>query len=45
MDHKVKILLLIGLIIYVLSPIDVVPGPIDDALLCVAYAITMKKDK
>lgn len=36
---KFKLLTLIALIIYVISPIDAVPGPIDDVILCVAYAM------
>ena len=33
-------LLLILLIVYVLSPVDAVPGPVDDLILLIAYAMT-----
>ena len=33
MGNFVKVLLMIMLIAYVVSPVDVVPGPIDDAIL------------
>ena len=39
MGERFKILVLIGLIIYVISPIDAVPGPIDDVILCVVYML------
>lgn len=39
MDSKFKILVLVALILYVISPVDVVPGPIDDAILCIIYAM------
>ena len=36
----IKILFLIGLIIYWISPIDLIPGnPIDDIVLTIAYAL------
>ena len=40
---KFKLLTLIALIIYVISPIDAVPGPIDDIILCVAYAMVNRR--
>lgn len=43
MDSKFKILVLIALILYVVSPVDAVPGPIDDIILCVVYAMVNKK--
>lgn len=39
MDSKFKILVLVALILYVISPVDVVPGPIDDVILCIIYAM------
>ena len=40
MSKKIKIILLIGLIIYWISPIDLMPGsPIDDLILTIAYAL------
>ena len=38
MNSMVKIALLILVIAYVVSPIDLCPGPIDDALLLVMSA-------
>lgn len=43
MDGKFKFLLLIALILYVVSPVDLVPGPIDDIILCLAYVVTRRK--
>lgn len=44
MSKKIKIILLIGLIIYWISPIDLMPGnPIDDLILTIAYALAIKK--
>lgn len=43
MDTRFKILLLVALALYVLSPVDVVPGPIDDLILCIMYAMSNKK--
>lgn len=39
MKNKTNILILAALILYVLSPVDAVPGPIDDVILMVIYAI------
>ena len=40
MSKKIKIILLIGLIIYWISPIDLMRGnPIDDLILTIAYAL------
>ncbi|WP_281671958.1 hypothetical protein [Pseudoramibacter alactolyticus] len=33
MDNKWKIILLVALVLYIVSPIDLAPGPIDDAIL------------
>lgn len=43
MDNKFKILVLVALVLYVLAPADLVPGPIDDVILCIVYAMTNKK--
>lgn len=43
MNGKIKILLLIALIFYCISPIDLVPGPIDDIILCIIYAISSRR--
>ena len=34
-----KIIALIALLIYVISPMDAVPGPVDDMILCLVYAL------
>ena len=39
MDKKMKILALIALLIYVISPVDLAPGPMDDMIMCLLYAI------
>lgn len=39
MDSRCKVLVLIALVLYVLSPVDLVPGPIDDMILCIVYAL------
>jgi len=43
MDGKFKFLLLVALILYVISPVDLVPGPVDDIILCLAYVVTRKR--
>lgn len=35
--NKTDIILLIALIIYILSPLDLFPGPIDDIALTILY--------
>ena len=39
MDKKMKIIALIALLIYVISPVDIAPGPMDDMIMCLLYAI------
>ena len=39
MDKKMKIIALIALLIYVISPVDIAPGPVDDMIMCLLYAI------
>ena len=43
MDKKMKIIALIALLAYVISPVDLAPGPMDDMIMCLLYAI-MKWD-
>ena len=43
MDSKFKIVVLVTLVLYVLSPADLVPGPIDDIILCIVYALVNNK--
>ena len=39
MDKKMKIIALIALLAYVISPVDLAPGPMDDMVMCLLYAI------
>ena len=39
MDKKMKIIALIALLVYVISPVDLAPGPMDDMVMCLLYAI------
>lgn len=39
MNKNVKIIALIALLMYVISPVDAAPGPVDDMILCLIYAI------
>ena len=39
MDKKMKIIALIALLVYVISPVDLAPGPVDDMIMCLMYAI------
>ena len=39
MDKKMKIIALIALLIYVISPVELAPGPMDDMIMCLLYAI------
>ena len=39
MDKKMKIIALIALLAYVISPVDLAPGPVDDMIMCLMYAI------
>lgn len=40
-----KVLVLIFVILYVLSPIDVCPGPIDDVILIIMSAAISRKSR
>ena len=39
MDKKMKIIALIALLAYVISPVDLAPGPMDDMIMCLLYAV------
>ena len=39
MNKKMKIIALIALLAYVISPVDLAPGPMDDMIMCLLYAI------
>ena len=43
MNQIVRIFTLVGLLIYVISPVDLVPGPIDDIILIVAHYLSKRK--
>lgn len=43
MNNTTKILLLVALILYIVSPVDLAFGPIDDAILTVAYMMYTKR--
>ena len=36
--NTLKIIAMIVLMVYVISPVDAFPGPVDDMLLCLLYA-------
>ena len=42
-NNALSILLLVALILYVVSPVDAVPGPIDDVILLVMYGIANRR--
>ena len=42
MGNTVKIILVVLGLIYIISPVDFVPGPIDDALLFILGAAALK---
>ncbi|MDO5138491.1 MAG: hypothetical protein Q4D71_08555 [Oscillospiraceae bacterium] len=43
MNSGLKILLLIALLMYVISPVDCVPGPVDDMILILVYAVMNRR--
>lgn len=43
MNSGLKILLLIALLLYVISPVDCVPGPVDDMILILVYAVMNRR--
>lgn len=44
MDNFTKVLILIALIAYVVSPVDFVPGPIDDAIMVTVYLLNSRNN-
>lgn len=44
MNKNMKLILLIALLVYVVSPMDAVPGPVDDMILCLLYAVMNYKN-
>ena len=38
-----KMLILIGMIVYILSPVDCLPGPVDDIIIAIAGIITSRR--
>jgi len=43
MNGFVKVLILIGVALYVVSPIDLLPGPIDDAIMILLGLASRKR--
>ena len=43
MNKVFRMLLLIGLMFYVASPLDLVPGPIDDMILMIMFFASNRK--
>lgn len=43
MSNTTKIIFLLLLIIYTISPVDCMPGPVDDIILWIIYGIAQKK--
>ena len=43
MDLRFKFLLLVALVLYVVSPLDFMPGPLDDIILCLAYVMVRRR--
>lgn len=43
MNQKMKILLAIITVLYVVSPIDALPGPIDDLILILSNIIAQRR--
>lgn len=42
MNRIFQRVLLILLLIYVVSPVDFAPGPVDDLIMCLLYAVGSK---
>ena len=42
-NNALSILLLVALILYVVSPVDAVPGPIDDVILAIVTLLARKR--
>ena len=43
MDDLLKVLIVIIVLVYVLSPVDVAPGPVDDIIVAIMGAAKCKK--
>lgn len=43
MNNLVKALILVGIALYVVSPIDLLPGPIDDAIVILLGLASRKR--
>ena len=43
MNNLVKALILVGVALYVVSPIDVFPGPIDEAIVILLGLVSRKR--
>lgn len=42
-DETKKVLILLGMILYVISPMDCLPGPLDDIIVVIAGLIASRK--
>ena len=40
-----NVIALVVLLVYVVSPVDAVPGPVDDTILCLLYAYMNYRNK
>ena len=43
MNQIVRVFTLVVLLIYVISPVDLVPGPIDDMILIIVHYLSKRK--
>lgn len=43
-DKLLKYLILAALVVYVVSPVDLLPGPVDDVIAILLYLASNKKD-
>jgi hypothetical protein len=43
MNNGLKILIAVALFLYVVSPMDCVPGPVDDMILILVYAVMNRR--
>lgn len=44
MNKGLKIILFIALFVYVVSPVDIAPGPVDDMIMILVYAMASRRD-
>ena len=42
MSMRYDWLILLAIALYVISPLDLFPGPVDDAILCVLYVLNAR---